>query len=124
MTNLVQDLRFAARSFFRSPRFTVPAILALALGIGATSAVYSVVRGVMLKPLPYSNPDRIVSIWENNVRRNRPRNVIGPANFVAWQERTRSLEHLGMVGPARLNILLNDRPEEVVGLSASAAVFA
>ena len=123
MTNLVQDLRFAVRSFLRSPRFTVPAVLALALGIGATSAVYSVVQGVMLRPLPYRDPDRIVTIWENNLRRNRPRNVVGPANFVAWQERNRSFEHLGMVGPTRLNIVLNDRPEEVVGLSASSEVF-
>ena len=53
MGNLIQDLRFAARSFLRAPRFAVPAILALALGIGATSAIYSVVRGVMLAPLPY-----------------------------------------------------------------------
>ena len=124
MTNLVQDLRFAVRSFLRSPRFTVPAVLALALGIGATSAVYSVVQGVMLKPLPYRDPERIVSIWENNLRRNRPRNVVGAANFVAWQERNRSFEHLGMVGPERLNIVINDRPEEIVGLSASAEVFA
>ncbi len=123
MTNLVQDLRFAVRSFLRSPRFTVPAVLALALGIGATSAVYSVVQGVMLRPLPYRDPERVVTIWENNLRRNRPRNVVGPANFVAWQERNRSFEHLGMVGPTRLNIVLDDRPEEVVGLSASSEVF-
>ena len=123
MTNLFQDLRFAVRSFLHSPRFTFPAVLALALGIGATSAVYSVVQGVMLRPLPYRDPERIVTIWENNLRRNRPRNVVGPANFVAWQERNRSFEHLGMVGPTRLNIVINDRPEEVVGLSASSAVF-
>ena len=63
---LMQDLRFAVRSFLRAPRFTVPAVLALALGIGATSAIFSVVRGVMLKPLPYRDPDRIVTVWENN----------------------------------------------------------
>ena len=62
-TTLLQDLRFGARSFLRAPRFTVPAVLALALGIGATSAIVSVVRGVLLDPLPYRNPDRIVSIW-------------------------------------------------------------
>ena len=57
MTSLLQDLRFAVRSFARAPRFTVPAVLALALGIGATAATFSVVRGVMLKPLPYRDPD-------------------------------------------------------------------
>ena len=65
---LLQDLRFALRSFLRAPRFTVPAVLALALGIGATSAIFSVVRGVMLEPLPYRDPERIVSIWENSSR--------------------------------------------------------
>ena len=122
-TSLLQDLRFGARSFLRAPRFTVPAVLALALGIGATSAIVSVVRGVLLDPLPYRDPDRIVSIWEGNAARNRTRNVIGPANFAAWKERNRSFEYLGMVGPARLNVMLNAQPYEVSGLSTSSDVF-
>lgn len=119
----VQDLRFAARSFLRAPRFTVPAILALALGIGTTSAIFSVVRGVLLEPLPYRSPDRIVSIWEANIPRNRTRNVIGPANFLAWGERNRSFEHLGMTGPGRMNIILDGQPYEVAGVMASSEVF-
>ncbi len=122
--NFIQDLRFALRSFLRAPRFTVPAVLALALGIGATSAIFSVVRGVLLEPLPYRNPDRIVSIWEANASRNRTRNVIGAANFVAWQERSRSFEHLGITGPSRLNLILDGQPYEVSGLAASSEVFA
>jgi putative ABC transport system permease protein len=82
-----------------------------------------VVRGVLLDPLPYRDPDRIVSIWEGNAARNRTRNVVGPANFIAWKERNRSFEYLGMVGPARLNILLNGQPYEVAGLSTSSEVF-
>lgn len=121
---LFQDLRFAARSFARSPRFTIPAVLALALGIGATSAIFSVVRGVMLKPLPYQDPDQIVVIWENNLRRNRPRNVVGAANFVAWRERNKSFDHLGLVGPSRINVILNGQPEEVPGLSVSSDALA
>jgi len=120
---MVQDLRFAVRSFLRSPRFTVPAVLALALGIGSTSAIFSVVNGVILEPLPYRDPDRIVVIWENNLKRNRPRNVIGAANFVEWRERNKTLDDLGMVGPARLNIVLGGQPEEISGLSASSHVF-
>ncbi len=119
----VQDLRFAARSFVRAPRFTVPAVLALALGIGATSAIYSVIRGTMLEPLPYRDPDRIVVVWENNLRRNRPRNVIGPANFAEWRVRNRSFTDLGMAGPARITLRLGEQPEEVVGLFASSDVF-
>ncbi len=78
---LLQDLRFALRSFLRAPRFTVPALVALALGIGATSAIFSIVRGVILKPLPYRDPERIVAIWEHRVDRNRPRNVIAPGEL-------------------------------------------
>jgi putative ABC transport system permease protein len=122
-SNLAQDLRFAVRSFLRAPRFTIPAVLALALGIGATTAIFSVVRGVLLRPLPYRDPDRIVVVWENNLRRNRPRNVIGPANFVAWRERSQSFDYLGMTGPARINVMLDGQPEEVPGLAASADVF-
>jgi putative ABC transport system permease protein len=122
-SSFVQDLRYGARSFLRAPRFTVPAVLALALGIGATSAIFSVVRGVLLEPLPYRDPGRIVSIWEANASRNRTRNVIGPANFAAWKERNRSFEYLGMAGPGRLNIILNGQPYEVSGVLASSEVF-
>ena len=123
METLLQDLRFAARSFLRTPRFTIPAVLALALGIGATSAIFSVVRGVMLRPLPYRDPDRVVIVWENNIKRGRARNVIGPANFVEWGARNRSFSHLGMAGPSRLNFLLNGNPEEITGMAASSEVF-
>ena len=121
--SLIQDLRFAARAFVRAPRFTVPAVLALALGIGATSAIFSVVRGVMLKPLPYRDPGRIVSIWETSVSRGQTRGIVAAANFVEWRERNRSFEYLGMVGPTRMNILLDGQPFEVTGLLASADVF-
>jgi putative ABC transport system permease protein len=123
MSTLLQDLRFALRSFVRAPRFSVPAILALALGIGATSATLSVVRGVMLEPLPYRDPDRVVTIWETNAGRDIRRNVIAQANFVAWRERTKSFEHVGMVGPARLSLIIGNTPDEVEGMFASSDVF-
>ena len=123
METLLQDWRFAARSFLRTPRFTIPAVVALALGIGATSAIFSVVRGVMLRPLPYSDPDRVVIVWENNLKRSRARNVIGPANFVEWGARNRSFSHLGMAGPSRISLMLNGNPEEITGMSASSEVF-
>lgn len=119
----MQELKFALRSFLRAPRFSTPAVLALALGIGATSATFSVIRGVMLKPLPYSEPDRIVGIWETNARRPGQRNVVAAANFQAWRERNKSFEYLGMVGPGRLTFALGGQPEEVSGLFASADIF-
>ena len=121
MGTIIRDLRVAARSFLRTPRFTIPAVLALALGIGATSAIFSVVRGVVLRPLPYANPDRIVVVWESNAR--NARNVIAPGNFVEWRARNRSFAYLGMAGPMRLNLVLGEQPEEVGGMLASSDVF-
>jgi putative ABC transport system permease protein len=121
MRHILQDARYAFRAFLRAPRFTVPALLALTLGIGATSAIFSVVRAVILKPLPYRDPDRVVSIFETT--RNTARGVVASANFVEWRERNRSFEYLGMVGPSRLTLILNGQPLEIAGLMASADVF-
>ena len=106
----------------RAPGFTAAALATLALGIGATSAIFSVVRTVMLEPLPYHEPDRIVAVWETN-RGGTQRNVIAPANFVAWRERSRTLEHLGMVGPAAVAMVVNGQPLEIAGLTVSSDVF-
>ena len=118
----LRDVRHGFRMLRRSPGFTAAALLTLALGIGATSAVFSVVRTVMLEPLPYRDPDRLVAIWETN-RGGTSRNVIAPANFVAWRERVRTLEHLGMVGPANLVLMVDGQPSNVSGLTMSADVF-
>src|SRR5688572_20424649 len=118
----VRDLRHGARVLRRAPGFTAAALATLALGIGATSAIYSVVRTVMLEPLPYHEPDRLVAIWETN-RGGTVRNVIAPANFVEWRQRTRTLEHLGMVGPANLTIMINGLVDNVGGLTLSSDVF-
>jgi putative ABC transport system permease protein len=118
-----RDVRYAFRVLRRSPGFTAAALVTLSLGIGATSAIFSVVRTVLLEPLPYRDPDRIAAVWETN-RGGTARNVIAPANFVAWRERTRTLEHLGMVGPAGLAMVIDGQPEEISGLTLSADVFA
>jgi putative ABC transport system permease protein len=120
--SVVQDLAYAVRSLWKNPGFTAVAILTLAPCIGATSAIFSVVRTVMLEPLPYRDPDRIVTVWETN-RGGKTQNVLAPANFVAWTERSRTLEHLGMVEPAGLVMMIDGQPLEVSGLRVSSAVF-
>src|SRR5438128_8805003 len=119
----VRDLRHGARVLRQAPGFTAAALVTLALGIGATSAIYSLVRAVMLEPLPYRDPDRIVAVWETN-RGGTSRNVIAPANFVAWRERMQTLEHLGMVGPTNLVLMVDGQSSNVSGLTLSADVFA
>src|ERR1041384_704470 len=118
----LRDVRHGVRMLRRSPGFTAGAPLTLALGIGATAAVFSVVRTVMLEPLPYRDPERIVTVWETN-RGGTTRNVIAPANFVEWRERSRTLDHLGMVGPASVSMVINGEPLDVAGLTVSSDVF-
>ena len=122
LEDTARDLRHGIRVLRRAPGFTAGALLTLALGIGATTAIFSIVRTVMLEPLPYREPDRIVTVWETN-RGGAVRNVIAPANFVAWRERTRTLDGLGMVGPAGLTLIVNGQPFEASGLAFSGSLF-
>jgi putative ABC transport system permease protein len=122
LEDAAQDLRHGVRVLRRSPGFTAGALVTLALGIGATAAIFSVVRTVMLEPLPYRDPDRIVTVWETN-RGGTSRNVIAPANFVAWRERSNTLDHLGMVGFTGFTMMVNGQPIETSGLTVSADVF-
>jgi putative ABC transport system permease protein len=121
LEDTVRDLRHGIRMLARAPGFTSAALLTLALGIGATSAIFSIVRTVMLVPLPYHDPDRIVAVWE--VNRTGNRNVIAPANFVAWRERARTLEHLGMAAPRTVAMVVEGRPAEMAGFALSSDVF-
>ncbi len=83
--SLIQDLRFGLRMLRNSPGFTATAILTLALGIGANTAIFSVVDAILLRPLPYPEPGRLVRIWESSSRRDSPRNVVNPFNFMDWR---------------------------------------
>ena len=122
LEDAVRDLRHGVRLLRRSPGFAAGALVTLALGIGATAAIFSVVRTVMLDPLPYRDPDRIVTVWETN-RGGTTRNVIAPANFAAWRERSNTLDHLGMVGFTGFTMMVNGQPVETTGLTVSADVF-
>jgi predicted permease len=118
----VRDVRQGLRVLHRAPGFTAAALLTLALGIGGTAAIFSVVRAVVLEPLPYRDPDRLVAVWETN-RGGAARNVIAPANFVAWRERARTLDNLGMVGPASVTMIVDGQPDQATGHAFSADVF-
>src|SRR5690348_4392516 len=91
---LIQDVRYAVRTLARNPAFAAIAVIALGLGIGANTAIFSVVNSILLRPLPFKDPDRLMMIWEKNIPRNRDRNVVSPANFLDWREQNQSFEQI------------------------------
>ena len=89
-----QDIRHAFRLFSRTPIVTATALLTIALGVGGSTAVFSVVYAVMLRPLPYPAPDRLVELFEDNPRANRPMFRVSTLNYLSWAERATSTEAL------------------------------
>jgi predicted permease len=96
---LRQDLRYAARSLVRRPAFTTVIVATLALCIGATTAIFSVVHAVLLRPLPYEAPDRLVMVWSRDSIGQVDRNVVSAANYFAWRQESTSLEQLAAYFP-------------------------
>src|SRR5215210_8105303 len=94
MTTLLQDLRFGARMLWKRPGFTAVAVLTLALGIGANTAIFSLVSAVLLKPLPFPEAERLVMLWEDASSIGFPQNTPAPANFVDWKAQTQSFERM------------------------------
>ncbi len=110
---LLHDLRHGLRSMLKSPGFTLVALTTMALGIGANTAMFSIVNGVILKPLPYPEADRVVRLWESNLPRGWSTFSIAPLNFWDWQERNRSLELLGAYRTAAVVHTGGDQPESL-----------
>src|SRR5438552_18152320 len=93
--SLIQDLRFAFRQFSQRPGFTLIAILILALGLGANTAIFSVVNAFLLRSLPFKQPGRLTAIFERNVVGNdTPYNWVSPGNFLDWQKLSSSFEQM------------------------------
>src|SRR5437867_2051779 len=123
MDTIWQDVRFGVRSLVKSPGFTAVAVLALALGIGANSAIFSVVDAILIKPLPYKDPHRLVMVWEANPHRERAKNVISPGNFLDWQSQNTVFEQMAALNETRLNLTGSAEPEEIRGQAVTANLF-
>jgi putative ABC transport system permease protein len=108
-----QDLRFGARMLRKNPGFTAVAILTLALGIGANTAIFSVVNALLLTPLRFKDPDRLVMVWENLRTGNNPENNISPANFLQWQEHNTVFEQMAAMYDDHLNLTGEGEPEQI-----------
>jgi len=123
MGNLFQDLRYAARMLARNPGFTAVAVLALALGIGANTAIFSVIRAVLLRPLPYDDPDRLVAIWETNVQAGLLREATSLPNFNDWRDQSRSFEAVVASSNWTYTLIADGDPEQVTVCGVSQGFF-
>ena len=109
----LQDVRYAVRMLAKRPGFTAVAALTLALGVGANTAIFSVVEAVLLRALPYRHADRSVVVWENNRSESGTPNVVSPANFLDWRDQAKSFDEMAAFYDARANLTGVGEPEEV-----------
>ena len=116
MDSLIKDIRFGFRSLVKRPGFTAIALIALALGIGANTAIFSLVNAVVLRPLPFPEPDRLVWVW-GNIRNGGNRASVSPLDFLDYREQNKTLENLAATMQLPVNVTGNGDPER---LNASA----
>ena len=126
LDNIWRDLKYATRTLARSPGFTVMAVLVMALGIGANAALFTIVRSVLLKPLPYADPDSLVMLYEKGNDPKSPDNGVSAAGFVQWQKDSKGFEQMALVHPwASYNVSGNggQLPEKVAAALCSWNLF-
>src|ERR1700730_18620336 len=124
MNQLFHDLRYGARMLVKNPLVTLVAVITLALGIGANTAIFSVVNAVLLRVLPYGDGDRLVIVWENNRRPDgKSENVINLGNFYDWKEQNRVFEDMAAFFDLTANLTGNGEPEEVPAQIATPNLF-
>jgi putative ABC transport system permease protein len=122
--SVTQDVRYAVRTLRNSPGFTAIAVLILALGIGANTAIFSLVSAVLLKPLPFVEPDRLVLLWENFTGAGGPARVSPTAaTYVEWKARTRSYEDMAMFTSWTYNLTGGGEPERLTGVRTETNLF-
>jgi predicted permease len=119
-----QDLRYGARMLFKNPSFTLIAAITLSLGIGANTAIFSVVNGVLRTPLPYLEPDRLVMLWESNPQKGMEQEFVTPPNLSDWQAQQRVFEYLAFwTGDMEFNLVLTGGTEKIRASYISANLF-
>ncbi len=121
MDMLLHDVRYAFRTLRKRPAITLIAVATLALGIGANTAIYSVVNAVLLSPLPFPDPDRLVMVWGKTA--GNPQAAMSYPDYLDMQQRNRSFSDFGIVRPISVNFTGTDAPDRLVGEFSSANVF-
>jgi putative ABC transport system permease protein len=123
MDDLIRDLRFAARAMARKPGFTVTAVIIMALGIGANTAIFTLVRAVLLSPLPFKDPNRLAMIWEEASFIGFPRNTPAPANYIDWKTRSEAFEDMAAVDTRSFNLTGDGDPQKVQAYAVTGSFF-
>jgi len=113
---VLNDLRFAVRSLLKRPGFALVVIITLALGIGANTAIFSVVNAVLLSPLPYKEPERLVAVWAKSTNRNLTNQPVSYLNYTDWKEQTQAFEQLAAIRAESLNLTGQGEPERINGV--------
>lgn len=121
MSGLIQDVRYALRQLRKSPVFTLVAVLTLALGIGANTAIFSVVEGVLLRPLPYRDSDQLVRVWSTSNRSSR--DVSSYPDFKDWADQNHSFQQMAAYRGQSFNLSGGDHPERIRGLLITSKFF-
>jgi len=119
---MINDIRYAFRQLIKSPGFTAVTILTLALGIGACTAIFSVVNAVLLRPLDYPDPARLVVIRETQLP-DFPEFSVSPPNYLDWEKQTKSFETLAAYSGGRINLTGEGEPQQLIGVKATAHYF-
>jgi putative ABC transport system permease protein len=123
LEDFARDIRYGVRALRRTPAFTIVAILTLALGIGANTAIFSVVNTVLLKPLPYPDADRLTFVWERNTAIGADRDLVAPPNYLDWKSRNAVFADLGAYQIAGFALTGSGEPERLTTVAMSSSLF-
>ncbi len=123
MQTLLQDLKYGVRILAKSPGFTIIAVLTLALGIGANTAIFSVINATLLARLPYSQPDRIVMVWEHHPSRGFSHNSVSPGNFLHWQDANTVFDQMAAFVDIRADLTGTGEPEQIPGQAVTPNLY-
>jgi len=124
--NMIEDVRYGLRVLRKSPGFTAVAVMTLALGIGANTAIFSVVNAVLFRPLPFRDPGRLMVVWHTPPQKSFPgvtKFVVSPANYLDWRDQNHVFEQMSAVGFGNFNLTGMGQPESVEGRAVSADFF-
>jgi putative ABC transport system permease protein len=120
---LLADLSYAFRILRKTPVFTIAAIATVALGVGANTAIFSVINAVLLQPLPYREPDRLVTVWQNSLTQPEELMIVSAPNFFDWRQQNTVFERMAIYQQQFFNLAGQQEPEQVPGVRVSGSIF-